>query len=116
MISVYYSRPAADSGDVWANPEFFLLDDHRQPRFVAGGVPCPTISARKGNCEDLVYDWEALRRTRYRSWIDRLKALLADEISAGSYGAGLGCWRETHPGERDRNGLSQAADGGSSTL
>src|SRR5260370_936523 len=28
-----------DSSDVWANPELFLLDDQRKPRFVAGGPP-----------------------------------------------------------------------------
>ena len=32
-----------DSSDVWANPELFLLDEQRRPRFVAG-VP-PIISA-----------------------------------------------------------------------
>jgi 4-alpha-glucanotransferase len=37
-----------DSSDVWANPEFFLLDERRQPRFVAG-VP-PDYSARKDSC------------------------------------------------------------------
>jgi len=34
-----------DSSDVWSNPELFLPDEHRQPRFVAG-VP-RTISARR---------------------------------------------------------------------
>src|SRR4029078_398409 len=28
-----------DSSDVWANPELFLLDDQRKPRFVAGVPP-----------------------------------------------------------------------------
>src|SRR4029078_9714948 len=28
-----------DSSDVWANPELFLLDDQRRPRFVAGVPP-----------------------------------------------------------------------------
>src|SRR5215469_3194919 len=28
-----------DSSDVWANPELFLLDEHRRPRFVAGVPP-----------------------------------------------------------------------------
>jgi len=34
-----------DSSDVWANPEFFLLDEHRRPRFVAG-VPPDYFSAQ----------------------------------------------------------------------
>ena len=28
-----------DSSDVWANPELFLLDEQRRPRFVAGVPP-----------------------------------------------------------------------------
>src|ERR1017187_8235516 len=35
-----------DSSDVWANPEFFLLDEERRPRFVAG-VP-PDYFSRQG--------------------------------------------------------------------
>jgi len=34
-----------DSSDVWANPELFLLDDQRRPRFVAG-VPPDYFSAQ----------------------------------------------------------------------
>jgi 4-alpha-glucanotransferase len=30
---------SADSSDVWANPEFFLLDEQHRPRFVAGVPP-----------------------------------------------------------------------------
>jgi 4-alpha-glucanotransferase len=65
-----------DSSDVWANPELFLLDDHRRPRFVAG-VPPDYFSAQGQLWGNPVYDWEALRRNGYRWWIDRLKALLA---------------------------------------
>jgi 4-alpha-glucanotransferase len=28
-----------DSSDLWANPELFLLDERRRPRFVAGVPP-----------------------------------------------------------------------------
>jgi 4-alpha-glucanotransferase len=65
-----------DSSDVWANPELFLLDDHRRPRFVAG-VPPDYFSAQGQLWGNPVYDWEAVRRSGYRWWIDRLKALLA---------------------------------------
>ena len=65
-----------DSSDVWANPELFLLDDQRRPRFVAG-VPPDYFSAQGQLWGNPVYDWEALRRTGYRWCIDRLRALLA---------------------------------------
>ena len=64
-----------DSSDVWANPELFLLDEHRRPRFVAG-VPPDYFSAQGQLWGNPVYDWEALRRTGYRWCIDRLRALL----------------------------------------
>ena len=65
-----------DSSDVWANPELFLLDGQRRPRFVAG-VPPDYFSATGQLWGNPVYDWEALRRSGYRWCIDRLRALLA---------------------------------------
>jgi 4-alpha-glucanotransferase len=65
-----------DSSDVWANPEWFLRDEQRRPRFVAG-VPPDYFSSQGQLWGNPVYDWEALRRTGYRWCIDRLRALLA---------------------------------------
>src|SRR5690606_21594210 len=65
-----------DSADVWAHPELFLLDEHQRARFV-GGVPPDYFSADGQLWGNPVYDWEVLRRTGYRWWIDRLRALLA---------------------------------------
>jgi 4-alpha-glucanotransferase len=64
-----------DSSDVWANPELFLLDEQRRPRFVAG-VPPDYFSAQGQLWGNPVYDWEALRSTGYRWCIERLRALL----------------------------------------
>jgi 4-alpha-glucanotransferase len=61
---------------VWANPDLFLLDEHRRPQFVAG-VPPDYFSAQGQLWGNPVYDWEALRRTGYRWCIERLRALLA---------------------------------------
>ena len=65
-----------DSSDVWANPDLFILDEHRRPRFVAG-VPPDYFSSKGQLWGNPVYDWDALRRTGYRWCIDRLRALLA---------------------------------------
>src|SRR5262249_43427298 len=54
-----------DSSDVWANPEWFLLDVHLRPRFVAG-VPPDYFSAKGQLWGNPVYDWEALGRADYR--------------------------------------------------
>jgi 4-alpha-glucanotransferase len=65
-----------DSSDVWANPELFLLDAHRRPRFVAG-VPPDYFSSDGQLWGNPVYDCDALRGTGYRWCIDRVRALLA---------------------------------------
>ena len=65
-----------DSSDVWANPEFFLLDEQRRPRFVAG-VPPDYFSAQGQLWGNPVFNWDALRSTGYRWCIERLRALLA---------------------------------------
>ena len=64
-----------DSCDVWANPELFLLDERRRPRFV-GGVPPDYFSAQGQLWGNPVYNWDALRSTGYQWCIERLRALL----------------------------------------
>jgi len=63
-----------DSSDVWANPEFFLLEE-RRPRFVAG-VPPDYFSAEGQLWGNPVYNWDALRSTGYQWCIDRIRTLL----------------------------------------
>jgi 4-alpha-glucanotransferase len=65
-----------DSSDVWANPELFLLDEQSRPRFLAG-VPPDYFSPQGQFWGNPVYNWDALRQSRYRWWIDRLRSLLA---------------------------------------
>jgi 4-alpha-glucanotransferase len=70
----FYVSP--DSSDVWANPEIFLLDEDRRPRFVAG-VPPDYFSAQGQFWGNPVYNWDALRESSYGWWISRLRSLLA---------------------------------------
>ncbi len=97
-----------DSCDVWANPELFLLDEQRRPRFVAG-VPPDYFSATGQLWGNPVYNWEALEEAGYRWWIDRLRALLSHvdvvrldhfrgfaaawHVPAGAQTAESGSWR-----------------------
>ncbi len=64
-----------DSSDVWAHPEFFLLDERRRPRVVAG-VPPDYFSAHGQLWGNPIYDWAALRESGYSWYIARLKSLL----------------------------------------
>jgi 4-alpha-glucanotransferase len=66
---------SSDSADVWANPELFRLDQQRRPAVVAG-VPPDYFSATGQLWGNPLYNWEALRRTGYAWWIDRLRATL----------------------------------------
>jgi len=65
-----------DSSDVWADPELFLLDERRHPRFVAG-VPPDYFSSEGQLWGNPVYNWDALRATGYGWSVNRLRALLA---------------------------------------
>ena len=66
---------AHDSADVWANPEFFLLDENGNPTKVAG-VPPDYFSATGQLWGNPIYDWEKLRETGYGWWIERFRAAL----------------------------------------
>jgi 4-alpha-glucanotransferase len=82
-----------DSSDVWADPEFFLLDGRRRPRFVAG-VPPDYFSAEGQLWGNPVYNWDVLRATGYQWSIDRLRALLAhvDAIRLDHFRAFAAAW------------------------
>ena len=82
-----------DSSDVWANPELFLLDEHRQPRVVAG-VPPDYFSPQGQLWGNPVYDWDAHRRTGYAWFINRILALLAhvDVIRLDHFRAFVAAW------------------------
>jgi 4-alpha-glucanotransferase len=82
-----------DSSDVWANPELFLLDDRRRPRFVAG-VPPDYFSAQGQLWGNPVYDWDVLRQSDFRWCIARLRSLLAhvDVIRLDHFRAFAAAW------------------------
>lgn len=62
---------AMDSADVWASPEFFLLDEKNVPVEVAG-VP-PDYFSKDGQLwGNPLYDYDAMRRDGYGWWIRRV--------------------------------------------
>jgi 4-alpha-glucanotransferase len=67
---------AHDSADVWANPENFCLDpDTHEPALMAG-VPPDYFSATGQLWGNPVYNWEHLKDTGYKWWIQRFEAML----------------------------------------
>ncbi len=105
---------AHDSADVWANPELFDLDQDGAPRNVAG-VPPDYFSATGQMWGNPLYRWDALERTGYQWWAERVHSMLdiVDitridhfrgfekywEIPGGSLTAAHGKWVEG-PGDR----------------
>ncbi len=64
---------AADSVDVWANKENFLLDENGQAKVVAG-VPPDYFSETGQLWGNPHYDWAHLKKTGFQWWLDRLAA------------------------------------------
>lgn len=65
---------AMDSADTWAEPELFLLDEHRRPLCVAG-VP-PDYFTEDGQLwGNPIYNWRLHKKTEYAWWIRRMRAM-----------------------------------------
>lgn len=65
---------AEDSCDVWAHPDVFQLDLARRPVRIAG-VPPDYFSVTGQRWGNPLYNWEALKKTDYAWWIERLRAM-----------------------------------------
>jgi len=64
---------SGDSSDVWANPQLFKLNPDRQPTAVAG-VPPDYFNADGQLWGNPLYDWDAMAKTGYQWWIERMRA------------------------------------------
>ncbi len=65
---------ALDSVDVWVNPEVFKLDENLKPKKVAG-VPPDYFCAEGQLWGNPVYDYDALKKSNYSWWVNRLKKM-----------------------------------------
>ena len=61
-----------DSADVWAHRDLFKLDPSGKPRLVSG-VPPDYFSKTGQLWGNPVYDWDALQRTGFEWWMQRLE-------------------------------------------
>ena len=105
-LSFYVSY---DSADVWSQPENFAIDEHANLIAVAG-TPPDAFSSDGQYWGMPVFNWERLRETNYKWWLNRIKRnkLFFDlvrldhfrafaaywEIPAEAGTARLGKWRE----------------------
>ena len=65
-----------DSADAWQHPEYFKLNDDLQPTVVAG-VPPDYFSATGQLWHNPVYRWDALERSGFTWWTQRMERNLA---------------------------------------
>jgi 4-alpha-glucanotransferase len=61
-----------DSADVWSHPDLFKLDRSGKSKFVSG-VPPDYFSKTGQLWGNPVYDWDALERTGFEWWMQRLE-------------------------------------------
>ncbi len=66
---------APDSADVWANQNFFQLDENGRPSAVAG-VPPDYFCADGQLWGNPLYDWAAMKASGYSWWVARIKRVL----------------------------------------
>jgi 4-alpha-glucanotransferase len=84
---------ALDSADCWANQSLFDLDDHQQPRGVAG-VP-PDYFSRTGQLwGNPLYRWDRMQKAGFEWWLARLRAnlRLADVVRIDHFRAFASYW------------------------
>lgn len=67
---------SADSADVWAFPEMFLLDENRRPTVVAG-CPPDYFSKTGQLWGNPIYDWKRHEQEGFWWWIRRIKTALS---------------------------------------
>lgn len=63
-----------DAADIWVHPEFFKVDENKQPLFQAGSPP-DSFSAKGQLFDCAAYDWSALRESGFSWWVTRFRHL-----------------------------------------
>jgi len=68
---------ALDSADVWSHQELFQMDKKTLAQLRCAGVPPDYFSATGQLWGNPLYDWDAMKKTSYFWWVDRIKRMLA---------------------------------------
>ena len=101
-----------DSSDVWANPEYFKLDDNGNPTVVAG-VPPDYFSKTGQLWGNPVYDWDVLKQDSYQWWMQRLQYTLGimDITRIDHFRGFLAAWEVPAGDKTAENGFWQPVPG-----
>lgn len=92
---------AHDSSDVWANREYFYLDEEGHTTVVAG-VPPDYFSPTGQYWGNPLYRWDVMKADNYKWWVDRLNAILkvADIVRIDHFRAFYDYWEVPYNEER----------------
>ena len=84
---------AHDSADVWSDRDLFKLNGEGQPTVVAG-VPPDYFSETGQLWGNPLFDWERLRATEFKWWIDRVRWSLElfDLVRVDHFRGFVACW------------------------
>lgn len=66
---------AEDSADIWANPQYFKLDENLNPIEVSG-CPPDAFSDTGQLWGNPIYDWDEMKKDKYSWWVERVRAAL----------------------------------------
>ncbi len=82
-----------DSADVWANSGLFKLDEAKKPTVVSG-VPPDYFSSTGQLWGNPVYQWDIIRESGYRWWIERIAHHLDlfDILRIDHFRGMVACW------------------------
>ncbi len=108
-IPIYVSY---DSADVWANRELFQLNDDFTMKKKAG-VPPDYFSADGQLWGNPLYDWDKMKKTGYKWWLERLEAnfKLFDGIRIDHFRALESYWSVDEKAKTAREGSWQKGPG-----
>jgi 4-alpha-glucanotransferase len=101
-----------DSVEVWWHRKLFKLDSGGRPTLVAG-VPPDYFSAEGQFWGNPVYDWERLKESGFKWWIDRVKHQLRlfDALRLDHFRGLESCWEIPANAESAREGRWQPVPG-----
>ncbi|MFV0387658.1 MAG: 4-alpha-glucanotransferase [Pyrinomonadaceae bacterium] len=96
---------AADSADVWRNPEFFKLEDDLSPTVVSG-VPPDYFSKTGQLWGNPIYNWNRMQESGFGWWIRRIgfTFALVDVIRIDHFRGFLSTWEVPGADETAENG------------
>ena len=103
---------AMDSADVWANPQYFQLDEARMPLQVAG-VPPDYFSADGQLWGNPLYEWAVMERDGFSWWMRRIaaSAKMFDVLRIDHFRGLSSYWSVPYGAATARNGVWRKGPG-----